>query len=77
MTVFTIKSRKLNRDFDFFMPDSGGYVRLENGANHGTLGEQICYGGGFRGNTILCSSEDEFKAECRRWYRAHIQWMDQ
>lgn len=73
MTNLTIKSRKLDRDFEFFMPDGGGYVRLERGANHGTLGDQICYGGGFRGNTIRCASEDEFRTECRRWYRDHLK----
>ena len=72
MTTLTLKSRKLGREFSFFMPDGGGYVRLERSANHGTLGTQICYGGGFRGNTIRCDDDAEFKREVRRWYRDYI-----
>lgn len=68
---FSIKSRKLNRVFDFYMPDRGGYVRLENGSDHGTLGRQICAGGTFLGTTID-SSPDTFETDCRAWYRAHI-----
>jgi len=76
MTTFTINSRKLAREFTFFMPDNGGYVRLEDGANHGTLGRQICQGGGFQGITIYCSGEDEFRGACRRWYRAFMRAAD-
>ena len=68
----TIKSRSFNREFEFWMPDDGGYVRLEREGRTGTLGEQICYGGGFRGNTIS-SSPDGFEHACRSWYRAHMR----
>lgn len=72
---FTIKSKLLNENFDFFAPDGGGYIRLECGANTGTLGTQLCDGGDFRGSTLCCKDEEEFKAECRRWYRQRIAWM--
>jgi len=76
MTTFSINSRKLDREFSFFMPDNGGYVRLEDGANHGTLGRQICHGGGFQGSTIYCSDEDDFRDECRHWYRSFMRAQD-
>lgn len=68
----TIKSKVLAREFEFWAPDNGGYVRLEDGANHGTLGTQICYGGGFRGQTVSVDDKAEFERECRAWYRQHL-----
>lgn len=73
MPNLTIRSKKLNREFSFFMPPNGGYVRLEDDRNHGTLGRQICVGGGFMGNTIVAYTEESFKRQCREWYRAHIR----
>ncbi len=76
MTTYTIKSRKLGQELDFYMPDGGGYIRLEDGANTGTLGKQICHGGDFKGSTMTAYSEDDFKAQCRRWYRQRLAWME-
>lgn len=69
MARFTIKTRT-NGDMDFFVPDGGGYVRLESGANHGTLGRQICTGGSFGGNTLMANKQT-LEAVARRWYRAY------
>jgi len=70
MARFTIKTRT-NGDIDFFVPDAGGYVRLESGVNHsGTLGRQICEGGGFMGSTIM-ADEKTLEAKARHWYRAY------
>ena len=66
----TIKSRKFDTEFTFTMPTGGGYVRLWNGDTSNY--EQICEGGGFRGDTIH-SSPARFEADVRRWYRAHIR----
>lgn len=66
MARFTIKTRQHGEQV-FFCPDGGGYVRLESGANHGTLGRQICYGGGFSGNTISATPESLPKV-CRAWW---------
>mgnify|MGYP003658299310 CR=1 FL=1 len=71
MAQLTIKSRLLNREFTFFMPDGGGFIRLEDGRNHGTLGTQICRGGGFKGETLEGSDEYDFKSKCLNWYRQH------
>jgi hypothetical protein len=68
MARFTIKTRT-NGDLDFFCPDGGGYVRLERGAQHGTLGRQIGAGGGFSGN-MLTATPESLEAVARRWYRA-------
>lgn len=54
----------------FFCPDGGGYVRLESPDRPGTLGRQICHGGNLTGSTITANDESDFRAECRRWYRA-------
>lgn len=69
MARFTIKTRT-NGDMEFFVPNGGGYVRLESDGRSGTLGRQICYGGGFMGNTIM-ADEKTLEAQARRWYRAY------
>jgi len=56
MARTTIKTRD-NGTLEFFVPNNGGYVRLESGSQHGTLGRQICDGGGFRGNTLTATPE--------------------
>ena len=69
---FTIKSRKLKMNFDFFLAKDGGYVRLESPGKSGTLGIQICDGGSFMGSTIT-STEKAFPTVCRKWYRQYIK----
>lgn len=69
MARFTIKTRT-NGDMDFFVPDNGGYVRLESAGKAGTLGRQICTGGSFSGNT-LTANEKTLESVARRWYRAY------
>ena len=77
MTYCTIHSRKLNRDFifnanlDASRPHDSRYVRLEEGERTGTLAPQICYGGGFWGNTVT-STPASFEADCRKWYRQYM-----
>lgn len=73
MARFTIKTRT-EGNLDFFMPDQGGYVRLEQGRKHGTLAPQICYGGDFRGSTVT-AKPDTFESECRRWWRQRQRWL--
>lgn len=70
MARFTIKTRN-HGEKTFFVPPGGGYVRLERSGRTGTLGEQICYGGGFRGNTIS-ATEDTLETEARRWWRQYL-----
>ena len=69
MARFTIKTRT-NGDMKFFVPDNGGYVRLESGSNHGTFGRQICSSGSFSGNT-LTASVASLESVARGWYRAY------
>jgi hypothetical protein len=69
MARITIKTRD-NGNMNFWVPDEGGYVRLETGCNHGSLGRQICKGGGFMGSTVTATPKTlEFTV--RRWYRAY------
>ena len=63
----TINSRILGHDVQFWAPPSGGYIR----SGHSALGQQICEGGRFTGNTLTCSDYEDFKRQCRRWYRAY------
>ena len=55
----------------FFMPDNGGYIRLESEGKSGTLGAQICDGGKFSGSTISASPAS-FERECRKWHKARL-----
>ena len=70
MTRLVIKSRILGEQ-SFFMPDNGGYIRLESEGRSGTLGAQICEGGTFRGDTIS-ASPTTFESECRKWHRTRL-----
>lgn len=70
MSRFTIKTRD-HGDQSFFMPDNGGHVFLEIGANHGSLGRQICRGGRFLGDTVR-STPDGFENACRAWHKARM-----
>lgn len=71
MATFTIKSRE-HGEKTFFVPDQGGYVRLENGKDHGTLGKQICANGSFRGNT-LSADADSLEAVARKWWKQYLK----
>ena len=53
---------------EFWVNDDGGYVRLELSGRPGTLGKQICEGGGFMGNT-LSANEANLAQVARRWNR--------
>lgn len=71
MATLTIKTKNHGNQ-TFFVPDHGGYVRLETGTNHGTLGKQICYGGGFRGNTITADAAT-LPAVARQWLSQYLK----
>lgn len=58
-------------EMTFFVPTNGGYVRLEEGANHGTLGRQICEGGTFTGSTLRATGET-LPAVARKWRRQQL-----
>lgn len=66
MARITISTRRGKREF--WCPDAGGYVRLETEGHSGTLGRQICEGGGFMGSTLTADAETLPKV-ARRWLR--------
>ena len=55
----------------FYVPDFGGYVR-DSTDDPGTLGRQICKGGGYRGSTVRLSdpTEEKLKKRIDKWVRA-------
>jgi hypothetical protein len=57
MPYFTIKTKDAGL-LEFSVPNEGGYVKLD--------GSQICYGGGFFGETISCTPSDLPKV-ARKW----------
>lgn len=69
-----IKSRKLGRVITFSRPGNF-YIFADLNGKAGTLGNQICHGGGVIGSTIGYGGEDEkeFQKICRRWYRAYLK----
>lgn len=69
-----IKSRKLGLTIIFSRPGSS-YIFADLNGKSGSLGTQICSGGGTMGSTLMYSGNDQksFDAICRRWYRAHIR----
>jgi hypothetical protein len=72
--IFTIKSRKLNKEITFSRPGSH-YIYADLNGQPGTLGKQICEGGSTGGWTLMYSGDDQgqFEKVCRRWYRAYIR----
>lgn len=70
--LLTIKSRKTGEIFEFWMSDSGGYIRLISEKRAGVLGCQICENGLFMGSTLEATPEN-FESVCRNWYRAHMK----
>lgn len=66
---YTINSASTK--FEFFAPDSGGYVRLESPGHPGTLGAQICRDGGLEGSTLRCGpSVESLRAVATDWVRS-------
>ena len=65
MARITINTRDAGK-LEFWVRDEGGYVRLESDGKTGTLGRQICDGGGFMGSTIMADAETLAKV-ARRW----------
>lgn len=59
---FKINSRNFGLQ-TFTAPTEGGYVYLN--------GEQICEGGRYRGNTVVCGpGKENLEHEARKWWRA-------
>ena len=67
MSRIIIKTRK-EGEMSFWCKADGGYVWLESPGKPGTLGDQICDGGGFRGST-LSASEKTLGDVARKWLR--------
>ena len=74
----TINSRKLGSPVTFYAPSSGGYVFVDLNGQPGTLGQQICSGGGVDyGSTLSYRGDPEnFGAFCRRWFASHLRNND-
>lgn len=71
---FTIKSKKNSEVFTFWASANGGYVYLERPGKPGTLGSQICRGGGFMGSTLSCGDTlDSLARVARAWYRQYMR----
>ena len=54
----------------FFVRPGSSYIFVQIGNQKR---QQICEGGGFRGETIfyLGDNDDRFEKICRKWYRQH------
>lgn len=71
---YTFYSRKFGHEITFSRPGTG-YVYVDmSGSNPGTLGRQICSGGGFLGSTLSYygDSDDGFENFCRRWWKKYL-----
>lgn len=64
---YTIKSRIFG-EIEFFMPLNGGYVWIGSSI----LGDQICQGGHYRGNTIS-ATPDTFESVCQKWHKSRMK----
>jgi hypothetical protein len=84
-----IKSRKLNRKFEFMRPSGSEYLLVRTiihykGHQPGCDQEDIqsisdwiqpCEGGAYSGATVSYSGNDynAFKTVCQKWYRQHMR----
>lgn len=52
-----------------FSRPGGGYVYCDFGKSKwfGTLGKQVCYGGGLRGSTLSAGDDASFEKAVKRW----------
>jgi hypothetical protein len=64
---YTIKTRKFGA-LTFWCQDGGGYVYVDINGQHGCLGQQICEGGGFRGNTVYSK---DLPTSAHRWWKQY------
>ena len=74
----TINSKRLGRKITFSRPGNG-YIFVDLNGMSGTLGRQICDGGGMYGSTISYHGNDhnEFKRICRNWWNAFLRHTDE
>ena len=71
--LFTIKSRKLNREVTFyFSGQTIGYVFVDLNGLDGTLGAQCCDYGRLSGETLLCMRKN-FRKTCKAWFASHLK----
>lgn len=65
-------ARRTVDGIDFFVPDRGGYVRVEEGRNHGVLGKQIFRtsigGDGWHGSAVYATPATLERA-AKAWLR--------
>jgi hypothetical protein len=66
MARITINTRDSGALSFFVRDDKEGYVYLESPNRSGTLGQQICEGGGTMGNTLMADSTT-LATVARRW----------
>jgi len=75
---FTINSRKFGPQTFWANEKTDGqvplaYVYLED-RGPGTTGSQICEGGGFMGNTVMCNGTQEgLERAARRWWKQRLR----
>lgn len=71
----TINSRKLDSKITFSVPGSG-YIYVDLNGQPGTLGNQICRGGGLSGSTMSYSGNDPviFKKICQNWLKSYYKY---
>lgn len=63
----------------FWCPDGprGGYVRLEGPGKTGTLGHQICAGGGMSGETLSATPMSLERVARAWWKKARPRWNEE
>ncbi len=71
MATLTIRSRALS-DHIFYVPDSGGYIKLINRADFGQMNQTIYYGGGMIGAPITADAKS-FEPAVRAWWRQYVK----
>jgi hypothetical protein len=69
MANFSLNT-KAHGKLTFWCRDRGGHVRLEHSDLYGSLGRQICKGGGFLGQCEWADNAEALPVIARRWWVA-------
>ena len=76
----TIKSRRFKKDICFFCGSFDPqrkyqyrYIYVDLNGQPGTLGNQICKGGGLTGPTLEAYSEKDFLQTSKKWWKSYLR----
>ncbi len=69
MATLTIRSRELS-DHTFYVPDTGGYIKIIHRGDFGVMNQSIYFGGGMLGAPITADAKS-FESAVHSWWKQY------